>query len=74
MRRERGLRPVLNDASCRDGNQLLRAIVNQTNHLRACGVVESPRGKQLRDLLAELCVAFESGFDVGANRSAEAFL
>jgi len=55
---EGGLRPVLNDAACGDWDELLGAVVDQANDLCAGVFVEAARGKQLRDLFAELGVSF----------------
>jgi hypothetical protein len=52
------LRPVVQDALCGHWHELLCAFADQADHLRACVVIQSAPGKNLRHLLAELTVAF----------------
>ena len=74
MRGKRGLRPVIEDAFRCDGHQLARAVINQAHHLRAHLVVEAPRVKNLRDLLAKLAVAFQRRLDVVADGRSQSSL
>src|SRR5262249_41505210 len=74
VRGERGLRPVVENAFGCARNELPGAIVDQANDLSARFVVETPRGKDLRDLLPELAITFERGLDVLADSGAETAL
>ena len=58
MSGERCLGPVVEDALCSDGLELLRALAYQPNHLGARFIIEPPAGENLGDLLAKLAVAF----------------
>ena len=74
MSGQRGMGPVIDDALGRGRHELPGAIVDQAHDLRARFVVETACGKNLRDLLAELSVAFKRGLDVLADRLAQSCL
>ena len=74
MRRECGLRPVIENTLRCARHELPSAVVNQADDLRPRFVVETARRKNLCDLLAELAIAFEGGFDVLAHGGAKTFL
>lgn len=64
------LRPVVQSAFRSDRNELLRAVANEADDLRARFGVEAAACKDLRDLFAKLAIALKSFFDVLANRLA----
>src|SRR5579883_93700 len=64
VRSERGLRPFADNAASRAGNELSRAVADEAHDVRARLGVEAARGKNLRDLLAELAVAPERLLDL----------
>src|SRR5213079_737936 len=74
MRGERGLRPVIENTLRCARHKLPSAVVDQADDLRARFVIETAHGKNLRDLLAELAISFEGGFDVLAHGGAKTFL
>src|SRR5579883_1419592 len=61
---KRGLRPFADDAASRAGDDLPGAVADEAHDLRARLGIEAARGKNLRDLLAELAVALERLFDI----------
>jgi len=64
MRRKRRLRPIVQDAFRGARDELLRPFANQAHDLCARFVVEAPGRQNLRNLLSELAVTFQSGLDV----------
>src|SRR5579883_2960253 len=64
VRGKRGLPPFADDAASRAGDDLPGAVADEAHDLRARSGIEAARGKNLRDLLAELAVALERLFDI----------
>jgi hypothetical protein len=71
---ERSLRPIVQDALCGYGHELLGAFADQAHHLCTRFIVQSASGQDLRHLFTELAVIFQRRFDVLADRVAQSFL